>query len=276
VAEICLTERWERLGTDLHGGLSGIALALLHLGDTTGETRLHEAGLRAADIVADRPLPRTSERKAGRAGLLRGSSGPALLFIRMFERTDDPGYLDLAAAALGADLDRCVLNPKGALQVDEGWRAMPYLDGGSVGIGLVINDYLAHRSVARFEHAADAITTAACSAYYAQPGLFKGRAGMMLYLAHGHTAGQAAADPRIASHVRRLAWHAIGYRGGIAFPGDTLFRLSMDLATGTAGVLLSLASALSPGNGVLPFHGPLQRPANEGPGNEGLARLTVS
>jgi hypothetical protein len=55
-----------------------------------------------------------------------------------------------------------------------------------------------------------------------------------------------------------------------------LFRLSMDLATGTAGVLLSLASALSPGNGVLPFHGPLQRPANEGPGNEGLARLTVS
>ena len=176
----------------------------------------------------------------------------------MFERTSDPGYLDLAAEALEADLDRCVRTDKGALQVDEGWRTMPYLDGGSAGIGLVIDDYLAHRRVARFEEAAEAITTAACSAYYAQPGLLRGRAGMLLYLARGH----AAADPRIAAHVRRLAWHAIRYRDGVAFPGDSLFRLSRDLATGTAGVLLGLAAALSPGGGALPFHGPVPRPAD--------------
>ena len=48
-----------------------------------------------------------------------------------------------------ADLDRCVLTDKGALQVDEGWRTMPYLDGGSIGIGLVIDDYLAHRHITR-------------------------------------------------------------------------------------------------------------------------------
>ena len=262
VAEMCLAERWEQLGTDLHGGLSGMALALLHLGDATGEAWLGDAGLRAADIVADRSLPRAADGKRRPAGLLRGSSGSALLFIRMFERTGDHGYLDLAAAAIGADLDRCVRTARGALQVDEGWRAMPYLDGGSAGIGLVIHDYLAHRRDARFEQAAGAITTAACSAYYAQPGLFQGRAGMLLYLAHGHAAGQAAADPRISSHVRRLAWHAINYGGGIAFPGDTLFRLSMDLATGTAGVLLGLASALSPGGGALPFHGPMNRTAD--------------
>jgi hypothetical protein len=257
-AEACLAERWERLGTDLHGGLSGIALALLDLGDATGEERLREAGLRAAEIVADRLLLGTAGGDGGRAGLLRGRAGPALLFIRMFERTSDPGYLDLAAEAIEADLDRCVRTDKGALQVDEGWRTMPYLDGGSAGIGLVIDDYLAHHRVARFEEAAEAITTAACSAYYAQPGLLRGRAGMLLYLARGH----AAADPRIAAHVRRLAWHAIRYRDGVAFPGDSLFRLSMDLATGTAGVLLGLAAALSPGGGALPFHGPVQRPAD--------------
>jgi hypothetical protein len=71
---------------------------------------------------------------------------------------------------------------------------------------------------------------------------------------------QAAPGPGIAAQVRRLAWHAIGYRGGIAFPGETLFRLSMDLATGTAGVLLALAAALSPEGGGLPLQGQARRP----------------
>lgn len=258
VAEACLAERWERLGIDLYGGLPGMALALLYLGDATGEIRLREAALRAADMVAAR-APAWAARGGAPAGLLRGPAGAALLFIRMFERTDDPGYLDLAATALGADLDRCVLDGKGALKVDEGWRLMPYLDGGSVGIGLVIDDFLAHRRDGRFERAAKGIVTAACSAYFAQPGLFRGRAGMMLYLPRGQRADGAACDPRVAAHVRRLAWHAISYRGGTAFPGETLFRLSMDLATGTAGVLLGLARALSPHGAALPFHGPARR-----------------
>ena len=76
---------------------------------------------------------------------------------------------------------------------------------------------------------------------------------MLLYLAHGQPAGQAAADPAVAAHIRRLAWYALGYRDGVAFPGDTLFRLSMDLATGTAGVLLGVTAALSPRGTALPF-----------------------
>ena len=98
VAETCLAERWERLGTDLHGGLSGMALALLGLGEATGEVRLLEAGLRASEMVAAGIPARASAEAGGGVGLLRGSSGPALLFIRMFERTGDPGYLDLSAA----------------------------------------------------------------------------------------------------------------------------------------------------------------------------------
>jgi tRNA A-37 threonylcarbamoyl transferase component Bud32 len=274
VGELALAERWERLGSDLHGGLSGIALGLLHLGDTTGEARLREAGLRAAQLVADRARPAAADAGQGQAGqkkgshgkvgLMGGHSGPALLFTRMYERTGDSGYLDLAAAALGADLDRCVVNQRGALEVDEGWRLMPYLDGGSAGIGLVLDDYLALRrggpaggraESGRLEEASAAIVTAASSVFYAQPGLLRGRAGMLLYLARRPAAGEAPRDPAMAAHVRRLAWHALSYGGGVAFPGEALFRISMDLATGTAGVLLALAAALSPAGGGLPFHG---------------------
>ena len=41
----------------------------------------------------------------------------------------------------------------------------------------------------------------------------------------------------------RLAWHALPYRDGIAFPGEQLLRLSMDLGTGTAGVLAAVAAS---------------------------------
>jgi tRNA A-37 threonylcarbamoyl transferase component Bud32 len=254
VAGTCLAERWERLGTDLYGGLPGIALALLELGEDCAEPGLIEAGRRAADLVADRVPALCSAGSASRqAGLFHGRAGAALLLIRMFERAGDPGYLDLAALALGADLDRCVLNDRGALQVDEGWRVMPYLGDGSAGIGLVIDHYLAHRDNTRFRQAAAAIRLAACSVYYGQAGLLRGRAGLLLYLANSRRApGGAVLEAQVATHVRRLAWHAISYQGGFAFPGDSLFRLSMDLSTGAAGVLLSLAAALSPTRPALP------------------------
>ena len=74
-----------------------------------------------------------------------GSSGPALLFLHAYERTGDARLLDRAAVALRQDLRRCVTGEDGTLQVDQGWRTLPYLDEGSVGIGMVLARYLAHR-----------------------------------------------------------------------------------------------------------------------------------
>jgi len=263
-AGTCLSDRWQRLGSDLYGGLPGLALSLLSLGDSTGQSALLDAGREAADIVAERAAGRPGDGDRAPAGLLRGAAGQALLFIHLYERTADDSYLDAAAAALAADLNRCVTDGKGSLQVDDGWRVLPYLNGGSTGIGIVLDRFLTHRSSAAMAEAAAKIRIAAHSAYYAQPGLFNGRSGLLLYLAGQHAAGSAASNPRIAAHVRRLAWHAVPYQGGLAFPGDMLLRLSMDLATGTAGVLLGLAAALSPLGAGLPFLRP------PGAGTDGL------
>ncbi len=84
-----------------------------------------------------------------------------------------------------------------------------------------------------------------------QSGLFNGRAGMILYLA-----SHDRHDSYVTAHVRRLVWHAVNYRDGLAFPGEMLLRLSMDLGTGTAGVLLGVGAALAPGKApTLPFLG---------------------
>jgi hypothetical protein len=214
-----------------------------------------------ADRVADRlgdedSVATTSGGDHTYAGLLKGSSGPALLFLRLHEHRADSGLLDLAATAIRQDLRRCVPDRYGALHVDEGGRTLPYLDEGSVGIGFVVDDYLMQRDDDQFAQAAPQIHRAAKNGFYVLPGLFSGRAGMILYLSRNLAPGTGGEDPVVAAHVRRLNWHAMGYRGNLAFPGDQLLRLSMDLGTGTAGVLLALGAALHDAPVHLPFLGP--------------------
>jgi hypothetical protein len=253
LAARCAEAQWDRSGHGLFGGLAGFALAMLGVADQAGEPALAAVGQQAAEIVAGTgPAP-------GAVGLMHGAAGRALLLIRLHERTGDPGYLDAAQTALRADLSRCVTDRKGGLQVDEGWRTLPYLKSGSAGIGLVIDQFLAHRQDAGLREAADAIAVSSSAAYYAQPGLLNGRAGLLYFLAGRAAPGPL--QPQVRAHVQRLAWHAVAYADGLAFPGDMLYRLSMDLGTGTAGVLLSVARAARPDAVALPGFMPLPAPA---------------
>lgn len=262
ILDICLRERWEALGPDLAGGLAGIGLNLLHFADRTGEPTLRLAARRAAELVADGigeeappgAEPLISGGGQPHAGLLRGQAGQALFLLRAYDDTGDETFLDRAAVALRKDLRRCVVRDNGTMEVNEGWRTMPYLDVGSIGIGLVLDEYLARRADERFAEANDRIRQAANSRMYILPGLFSGRAGILLYLA-GRSATPAT-DPAVAKQVSGLAWHALPYADGLAFPGTALLRLSSDLATGTAGVLLALGAALHDE----PVHAPLLAP----------------
>ncbi|MFF4323432.1 class III lanthionine synthetase LanKC [Streptomyces sp. NPDC001568] len=247
LAEQLLGQSWQSAGPDLHGGLAGIGLALDSLGSSTGEGALHAAALRCAELLCE------PGARPNRAGLLHGHSGPALFLLRLYERTGEQELLIRAGQALHRDLDRCVTSAFGTLQVDEGWRTMPYLGGGSVGIGMVLDDWSEHARDERFERARPEIVRAAQATFYAQPGLFRGAAGMILHLARTTTPGPGSAPEDIARQVEALARHAVPYRGFLAFPGEQMMRLSMDLSTGTAGALLALGSAAPGGRAQLPF-----------------------
>lgn len=255
-------QSWHRLAPDLHSGLAGLGLALDALAHSTGERALHEAALECARIVADRAdrADRTDGTDRPRAGLLYGATGTALLFLRLYERTGEAALLDRAADALRRDLARCVRGVGGALQVDEGWRTMPYLGAGSVGIGMVLDDWLAHRPDEQFERARAEIVRAAQARFYAQPGLFRGAAGMVLHLSRTTVGGPGTHAADIRRQIDSLAWGALPYQGQLAFAGEQMMRLSMDLSTGTAGCLLALGSALHDQPVRLPFLPPLRRP----------------
>ncbi|MET8131654.1 class III lanthionine synthetase LanKC [Streptomyces sp. NPDC005251] len=257
-----LRERWQNLSSDLRGGLAGLGLVLGHLARTTEEPELAERAAEAERILVDRLAGPRPDAPRQRAGLLRGASGPALFLLRRYESTGDPGLLAAAGEALRRDLDRCVVREGGALEVDEGRRTLPYLGDGSAGVGMVLDDLLGHavRDREEFERARSGILTAATARFYAQPGLFQGRAGMILHLARTGTPG--AVRERLAEQVAGLGWFAMSYDGRLAFPGHQMMRLSMDLGTGTAGCLLALGAAL---DGAVPAHLPFLPPLSGGP-----------
>ncbi|APU20664.1 class III lanthionine synthetase LanKC [Actinoalloteichus sp. GBA129-24] len=248
----------------LRGGLAGIGLNHLHLAATRRVPDHHatavEIGTRLVDALALAPAPDPEGR--ARAGLLYGWSGPALLFLRLYQRTGDPAWLTAADRAVGRDLSECVAVPDGATQVRDGsTRTLPYLDVGSAGIAVVVNALAAQHPEADSASALPDLLHACLGDFVIHPGLLLGRAGLMGTLA---LAARRRADPRIEAGIRRhrdlFALHAVPYQGELAFPGHHLLRLSMDLATGGAGVLLAMTCVLDPIAPLLPFLDEVARP----------------
>jgi hypothetical protein len=264
VLDRALSVAGEQPRVGLFNGRAGIALSLLHFARAGADRSLWSIVLNMADRLVEEVDGYRPDAAAGPlpAGLMNGMSGPALLFIRLYEETGDQVLLDAATHALRYDLDRCVAGPDGSLQYDDVWRILPYVDLGSAGIGLVLQELARHRVDEEFLAARNRIRLAASPEMVIQSGLFAGRAGLMVYLARERDSLAAAeCDEALRTHLRNLSWHGIGYGGGLAFPGNGLVRLSMDYATGTAGVLLATHAAHCGARGVVPFLDPYQEPS---------------
>ncbi|KUP97738.1 class III lanthionine synthetase LanKC [Thermobifida cellulosilytica] len=234
----------EQEGFGLFRGLAGEGLNLLHFAEETGDREFHEAALRVADRLATAMAqqPDTAAEKV-RAGLVHGWSGACLFFLRLHRRTGDSAALDLALRALTRDLDRCTVTKNDSLEVSDDWRTLPYLEFGSTGVGIALDQYLASTGTEdpKLLEARSGIDRAASYEFYYLPGVFNGRAGILLYLAQ-------ALSLRPDEHLRRTArrlveglpLYAGTHAGHLAFAGNHLLRFSADLASGAAGILLAL------------------------------------
>ncbi len=226
------------LPTGLFHGIAGVGLHLADLAARTGDVAAYQAAeamvTHAADRLAD------PNRDLDRPGLLRGWAGVGLLFLRWWQLTGDDTLLALARTALRRDLDRCQLTPAGKLHAGARPGQPPCLDGAGGGVGVVLDEYLAVAPDERFAAARAAAIRTACGVWFPHPGLLNGRAGMLLFLTRRR---RPPLDKAVAAHLRRLAWHLTPYQDGLAVPGPGLARLSADLATGAAGVLLAAARA---------------------------------
>lgn len=261
---LALTDRLRQPG--LHSGLAGAGLALLRAEQRTGDTAISDqvamVARQLAQLVSSGGSHGVAEVRidpaasivGSRAGLLHGWSGAALFFLHLYERSGDSAYLDVATAALHRDLDLCREAPDGSLQVDEGFRLCPYLEVGSAGIALVGAELLRRRPDERVNTALPGLVRAMQPEFVRQPELMYGRAGLIGVLARiAALRSDLGAAETLQRHLARLAWHAVGYHGHLAFPGRQLRRLSMDVASGSAGILLAIGAARGGTAEFLPF-----------------------
>ncbi|AHH96983.1 class III lanthionine synthetase LanKC [Kutzneria albida] len=229
----------------LFAGLAGVGLALLH----SGKTQSRPAHLARVLILADRltaALEAVSISRRRRRGLLYGWTGPALFFLRLYEHTTDSVWLERAGQALLLDLDT---GPRG-----RGY-GNPGLAAGAAGIALVLDQFLLHAPDSPCASRLPALWRSCRVEFVPEAGLFSGRAGLIGALAASPSRRHDRAGKEALQHhlLLLIALHGTHYLGSLAFPGDRMLRLSMDLATGGAGVLCAIAAAEGQTDAVLPF-----------------------
>ncbi|MDK0519568.1 class III lanthionine synthetase LanKC [Streptomyces sp. ML-6] len=236
---------------DLLTGRAGTALAALRFAsdgngdDGTPDQELLDRAVRTAweldslvrgeDIDGRLTAPHS-------AGLLTGLCGAALLQLELYGHTGEDWLLDAAGAALTREAGHCVLMPGGSVQVKDGKRHLLYLDQGSSGVALLAQRYLAHREDPALAGLLPGIGQGCVLEFVREPGLFRGRAGLVA-TAHQLSARRLAGgepDPEVLDSVRNLSWHLVAEEDRLLVPGARLRRFSADLATGAAGLLLAL------------------------------------
>ncbi|MFD6715523.1 class III lanthionine synthetase LanKC [Micromonospora chalcea] len=259
----CRTGLHHRYGPGLHSGLAGIGLALLRPGRPAPDDALHIGDRLARTLTGDtkQPVP-----EPARPGLLHGWSGPAIFLTRLHEATGDPAWLRAARTALRRDLQHTVRDDNGNLHVRDGARRLFYLDEGSAGIAVAAHTLLRHGERQWLRDVVTTVRRTIDVEFVLLPGLFHGRAGLLATAAlltddpprgttpHGPLGlVRDDAPHHVPAHLARLAWHAYALDGRLAFPGDTLLRISTDLAAGGAGILSAIHAALHRTAVTLPF-----------------------
>lgn len=236
---------------ELFNGASGWGMAQLKFHSTLGRPVYLENARRVGDFLLGN---RRYDEESGRgcnwegtsglsASLGHGAAGVALFLLYLHQATADERYLEAGREALDWVLDRAYINADGGMS----WIAResnktytPYWRWGSSGIGQVLLRYWHIGGEERYADAIDKIQIDCDRKYTIFPGYFFGISGI------GELCMDLARFPRwegqALASIRRILAGAMLFPferdGGLAFPGESLSRISCDFGTGSAGIAL--------------------------------------
>ena len=244
-----------RESPDLFSGTSGHGLACLRFHAATGDGVWLERAAGDGEWLLTHRLegergccwPKRGEAVA--LGLGMGAAGIALFLLRLAHATGDNRFLHAGMRALDFDLSHRIDPPGGfcafpeAVPADgeETPTASPGWMVGSAGIASVALRYHLATGEPRFRAAFESIAPGVMLRHSVRPGLFQGLAGLVLCHVDWHRlTGEDRFMAAAHAAVRGLLLFRVPWKDRVAFPGDGLQRLSMDLGTGSAGVVLAL------------------------------------
>lgn len=233
----------ENRDISLLSGLAGIGIALISLLRTEHsvivEKKVEEVSMRLQELMQEE-FELTIEDPDGVAvGLFCGWTGVALFFLLLYRIKREERWLELAIKALDKDIVKCTYDDYGVYHVDDNKRFFPYLDGGSLGIGMVILEIKKHLGKDYMEKELEGLRKQNYTRCCHNVGLFRGYAGFLAY-ANSDALFSGEEFIKYEHMLESLNLFLIEEEGRMYCPGDYSYKLSGDLFSGSAGVMLTL------------------------------------
>ncbi|ERN52022.1 class III lanthionine synthetase LanKC [Alkalihalophilus marmarensis] len=231
----------------LYSGLAGVGLSLLSASNLTEDKHLYSKSVQAAEKLVELLKEDIQIMKDDwdtiTKGLIHGWSGVSLFFSTLYHFNGENKWLEYALLALQKDLDQCEFE-EGAqfYQVKDDARYVPYLAGGSGGVGLAMIQYKnVSGSIELWQKELHGIGVAANSKTFFGPGLFRGLTGL---ISAADAVDRNLKLPSEKGYLERtfstINLYLLEQEDRYYIPGDYNYRLSGDLFSGAAGVLLAL------------------------------------
>lgn len=236
----------------LSTGLAGIGLAFLSASTLTDLEYLFDKALaiayRLENLLVQDIKIRPSDFDAVPIGLIDGWSGVSLFFSSLYNVTNDKKWLNLSILAIDKDMEQCVLEESGLYQVKDASRFVPYLAGGSAGIGLAMIELRNLLHEKKWERELSGIGLLTQSKCFYSSGLFRGLTGLIVTAnAIDIEFNLQGKENRIDKALETLNLYLLENEGRYYVPGDYSYRISGDIFSGSAGMLLALHDTKSKG-----------------------------
>jgi lantibiotic modifying enzyme len=181
-------------------------------------------------------------------GFAHGASGIAVFLLYLYLATGREEFLAAGQRGLEFDLHHAVATKDDGLS----WRhsiqsnspLYPYWQHGSAGVGMCVLRYWRLLGSARYWSILERIFVDVDRKYAVFPGRFMGLAGLGDFLMDMY---EASGEARFLQAAHKVAEGIMQFqveRRGIAFPGDSISRLSCSYGNGSAGIAVFLARLL--------------------------------
>ncbi|SDY37332.1 class III lanthionine synthetase LanKC [Thermoactinomyces sp. DSM 45892] len=234
----------------LRSGLAGIGLALasfyLESLDSKYLEKAESIAVKIENFLQEDNEITVQDWKGIPIGLIDGWSGVSVFYSSLYAITKNRKYYFRAVELVARDLNKTVTDNKlGVLNtIDNSRRLLPYLSGGSIGIGVAIW-YLIHVSGEEvFYEELKLITNLSKIRATVIGGLFDG-AGSFLIIPPMMGKDQATYYSQTEDIIELLNLYLIDKKNYLSFPGQFSFRLSDDLFSGSSGIVLALKGILN-------------------------------
>lgn len=230
----------------LSSGLSGIGLAFLGLSYEKDSIKYLNKSIEIANRLEELLEKDVSivpyDMDIIPRGLINGWSGVSLFYSSLYKRTKNHKWLILSKKAIEKDLITGKFDDYGVYQLEDITRVVPYLDGGSAGVGLALIELSLLLKEDLWEKELEGIYKIAKSKCFYNCGLFRGTAGIM---AVSNAIDKYYNRGINADNLKTLDLHLFKGKVEIYTPGDFGYRLSNDIFSGSLGLLLVIQGIIN-------------------------------